>query len=129
MTNEMHRHSPSRSLFLWLGIILATTITVAFATYLMFPMESYFPLYPGIGTTFAPDYSEEGFNQIRVGMNRDEVLAFIGEPLKTAPGVNSEHWYYSEDGGAFGDFAWLYRSVAIHDDGTVVEVGRAIHYD
>lgn len=34
------------------------------------------------GTVFAPGYTEERFNQIKVGMNRGEVTNILNEPLE-----------------------------------------------
>jgi outer membrane protein assembly factor BamE (lipoprotein component of BamABCDE complex) len=120
----------SRHKIMGLGIFLTFSLAGLLVLYLMFPMETYFPLYPAIGTTFSPDYSENGFNQIRMGMNRAEVQALIGDPLKIAPMINhGEQWYYSQDGGNFGDFAWLFRAINFNQHGTVTGIERAVFYD
>lgn len=120
----------SRHLPMGVGILLTFSLAGVLVLYLMFPMETYFPLYPAIGTTFAPEYSENGFNQIRIGMNRAEVQTLIGDPLDIAPMINNgEQWSYSQDGGNFGDFAWLFRAITFNQHGTVTGIERAIFYD
>lgn len=124
------RWQPSRfhTIGVALGIVLISM--VAFVHYLIFPGETYFPLYPAIGTTFSEGYSETGFQQVQAGMTRAEVEALIGKPLRVLPVIdNAQQWEYSVDGGPLGDFAWLYRAVSINAEGTVIGTHEMVMYD
>ena len=103
--------------------------------------EGYCIVWPSIGTAFAADYSERGFDRIKPGMTQVEVLQLIGQPL--GKGFNSrpspsgwdqwrrgdETWTYSQDSSARGgDWAWLSREVVFRQ-GVVVQTVRWIYYD
>ncbi|AMV38254.1 hypothetical protein [Planctomyces sp. SH-PL62] len=47
-------------------------------------------------TVYAPGYTETGFESIRLGMRRAEVLSRLGPPLKTRPKAGSVVLSYSE---------------------------------
>jgi hypothetical protein len=95
--------------------------------------ETYFAPAPWIGTHVAPDYNEEGFDQIQIGDSKERVLELIGEPLRRAgcdiPECASQTWVYSEDLTCCLDFAWLYRDVSFDAEDQVIGVSREIFYD
>jgi hypothetical protein len=101
--------------------------------------EGYCIIWPSIGTRFAPEYSERGFDAIKPGMTQQQVAALIGQPLgwgyHTAPPGHALKkagdvvWSYSTDtDGRGGDFAWLSREVVLRD-GKVAHTVRWIYYD
>ena len=89
--------------------------------------EGYFFPYPAIDTQFTAGYSEEGFQQIRPGMTKQEVLNLIGPPINS---TTHPHWKYSDDNAfPFWDFAWLVRGVTFDDDGNVTDVTQFVAHD
>ena len=101
--------------------------------------EGYCILFPGIGTRFAPGYSERGFNAVRPGMSEQEVIALIGKPLSEGSQVAPSGrllakagdivWAYSIDtNGRDGDWAWLSREVVFRN-GRVAHAVKWIYYD
>lgn len=88
-------------------------------------------LWPSIDTVYAPGFSESAFKSIRVGMTRKQVDAIMCRPLYAdtisadgrsyvpasgAPDSGFLRYNYTGDGAcAWGDFAWLDRSVEFRD--------------
>ena len=102
--------------------------------------EFYFPPNPAIDTTFAPNYTEVAFKEVRRGMSRADVERLLGKPLQVFevtgslyPGLGPgavEGFTYSQDGAcSWGDFAWLGRYVYFDAGGRVTETTQVIHYD
>jgi hypothetical protein len=93
-------------------------------------IEGYFPLYPAIDTVFAPDYSEEGFQQIKIGDNVGRVLELVGPPYGGCCPSTRSTWEYSSD-GAFCcfDFAWLDRRLNFNGEGLVSEIISEVEHD
>ncbi len=131
--NQSHR--PRRwfrrlLLLLFIGI---PALYGLFVLVLFLLAETYFAPAPWIGTHFAPDYTEEGFDQIQYGDTKERVLDLIGEPLyhdkcgyrECEPQV----WVYSEDLSCCVDFAWLYRDIGFDEVGKVRFITRTIYYD
>jgi hypothetical protein len=84
--------------------------------------ENYFPLFPGIDTIYLPQFSEDKFKLISIGMSRKEVLELLGEPSykNTYPPFDflpkgysytetNLTWGYGTDGRCRGwcDLAWV----------------------
>jgi len=86
----------------------------------------------GYGTVFSPQFSESGFNRLRVGMSEEDVEAIMGPPLKkvnwsgaTYPVAGGdENWMYSEpcDSGSY------WRRWVVFGNGKVVAIVQ-IWYD
>ena len=94
---------------------------------LVFFTEGYFFPYPAIDTKFAPQYSEAQFEQIRLGMTKEEILTRLGPPLNNP---DDPSWVYSEDNAfPFWDFAWLVRSIQFNANGRVSQKNAFIAYD
>ena len=104
--------------------------------------EGYCIVWPSIGTRFAPGYSARGFERVRPGMTKTEVMRLIGPGFRQgirwrrAPGWDQaewqpgdESWSYSSDSSALGgDWAWLHREVVFRD-GVVARKVRWVFYD
>lgn len=89
--------------------------------------EGYFFPYPAIDTRFAPGYSEQAFQQIQIGMTKEEVLQRLGPPLNN---VGDFVWIYAEDNAfAVWDFAWLMREIAFDEHGRVKAKRAEVAYD
>jgi outer membrane protein assembly factor BamE (lipoprotein component of BamABCDE complex) len=104
------------------------SLVLAALLYVTMGGESYFFLYPSIDTRFAPGYSEGGFERVKVGMTKAEVLSLLGPPFD--PGtVGQSSWHYTQDGKCFwADWAWLDRTVVFRDERVVEKIAR-IYYD
>lgn len=97
-------------------------------------------LYPYIDTHFAKNYSPEKFKKIKFGMNLNDVLNLIGEPINKRDGeiFDSNIVYdYTADGKAmeieknnfYYDFAWYRSSVGFDSEGIVVYINKGWSYD
>jgi hypothetical protein len=129
--NTVHHWRRGRRLLRVTLIGFLVVFIVWLVTGLVF-LEGYFPLAPGLGTHFAPDYSEAAFDQIQIGDSKERVLELIGEPLERCDmgRTKDQFWCYSTDGGfLLLDFAWLYRAVYFDAEGRVIELVRDIFYD
>ncbi len=84
--------------------------------------ESPFPLYPFIDTIFAKDFSWEGYNAIKTGINKSDVKSLLGEPVgKFTPWTMEPHktcWMYSTDGKLwpYADFSWFQVLVCFNNE-------------
>lgn len=89
-------------------------------------IESYFTFFPLLDTTRSPEFTLEGFNQIRPGMTRDQVRALIGDPVENAGQYHRPCEGQTGDGAAppLLDFAWLNASVCYDETGHVTETER-----
>jgi hypothetical protein len=129
--NPVHRWRLLRRI-LFAAIIGFIAVMVVWIALGFLLMESYFPLAPGLGTDFAPGYTEAGFDQIEIGDSKERVLELIGAPLERCDMGRSKErfWCYSTDKryGVF-DLAWLYRAVTFDAEGRVTRLYRDIYYD
>lgn len=57
-------------------------------------------------TIYAPHYSDEAFNKVRVGQHRQKILALLGEPLERGQYQDdgTEYWYYSRHGPRYDNY-------------------------
>ena len=98
-----------------------------------FPLsEGYNPVKPAAYTKFSPNYSEENFNKITVGMDSTEVFKLMGEPLGKLPNHApvKRLWYFSVDPRNHRlDFAWLKRAVLFGPNGKVREIQKSVVYE
>ena len=101
--------------------------------------EVVLPFLAGYDTVYASGYSEQGFDAVKVGMSRAEVLAILGLPIRieaTSEGFVVEKW---QDAAAAPDHpvegidGWIYeyagpsprndshyiRRIVLHGDMTV----------
>jgi outer membrane protein assembly factor BamE (lipoprotein component of BamABCDE complex) len=98
---------------------------------------------PYVDTHFAPDYSPEKFDKIKIGMTLYEVDSIIGEPFYSHPDYDDStkiRYYYTSDGlllskmrkqgkRYYYDCAW-YRSIITFDtNNIVVEIDKGWSYD
>jgi hypothetical protein len=94
--------------------------------------EGYNPIKPDIDTRFGPNYSEDNFNKITVGMDTTEVLKLIGPPLEKLPTYApfKPMWAYSGDGKCkWQNFGWLARGIVVGPNGKVKEIKKSVRYD
>lgn len=114
-------------IFLLIPLTLTVLSCGLFILLFAFGPEGYFFPYPAIDTRFAPGYSEQAFQQIQVGMTKEEVWKRLGPPLN---GVDEPVWIYSEDNAfAFWDFAWLVREIYFDEHGRVDRKESGVAYD
>lgn len=110
--------------------ILVTMLSISLITFSLLVLlrpEGYFYLYPSIDTRYAPEYDEEAFQTIQMGMSKKEVLERLGPPLNA---IEDQGWVYSEDNAfPYWDFAWLVRAVNFDSDGRVIVVSVGVNYD
>ena len=74
-------------------------------------------------TTYAPQYSEKGFDSVRIGMPKEEVLRLLGQPLLNQK-IGSEVVLRYSSGPT--DSSYFFRIVALDASGVVVE--KDAHY-
>jgi hypothetical protein len=103
-------------------------------------IEGYYRPNPWIDTQTSSEYSEEKFNQIKIGMTKAEVIDILDKPWsvdwkKGGTKWNTKDsldkvWNFTGDGKFDkGDFAWIGRALYFTDSGEVVEIYRNVHYD
>lgn len=97
-----------------IGVFLILIVSVVIG---VLPPESHFLPNPYIDTVFAENFTWEKYNEIRVGMNPEEVKNLIGEPIgKIGTDTETECWQYSTDGKAsWWDFSFYQVSVCFKD--------------
>ena len=93
-------------------------------------LELYFYPWPEIDTKFGDGYSEENFNQIKIGMLKSQVISKLGAPIEIVTAADGKiSLWYSQDGNcSWGDFAWLGRTVIVQDD-KVIDITKQVFYD
>ncbi len=115
-------------------LIIVPTIYISFMIGGVCLMEGYNIFNPYIDTEFAPNYSPEKFEMIKVGMDSTEVKKIIGEPLFRSNG----DYYYTQDGFLrksskkefmINDFAWSVLTVGFDSKGKVVVKRKEWGYD
>jgi hypothetical protein len=108
-----------------LAIALAI-LSVPIAAYLYCYSESVFVFDPFIDTRLPQGFSVEQFEQIKLGMTKQQVLRLVPEP----PSIYQSVWHYGNDGAApFGDFAWFGFEVEFDQTDHVVRATRHTFYD
>jgi outer membrane protein assembly factor BamE (lipoprotein component of BamABCDE complex) len=105
--------------------------------------ENIHPIDPYIDTCFAPDYSPEKFNDIKIGMTLDEVELIIGKPLYSYYVYDDStkiNYDYTCDGKLLSkaqqkgkrnyyDCAWYRSSIIIDMHNIVIEIDKGWSYD
>jgi hypothetical protein len=83
-----------------------------------------------IDTQVSSKYSEENFDKIQPGMQAQETINLLGNPLWKQPKPDStEEWSFTMDGKcSWGDFAWMGRTVWV-SNGVVFAKEKRIYYD
>ncbi|MCL2327169.1 MAG: hypothetical protein FWC39_01515 [Bacteroidetes bacterium] len=104
---------------------------------------------PYIDTQFAPDYTPEKFEGIKMGMTINEVETIVGKPFHTnnppvfyhiADDSTKIEYVYTGDGKLlhkmqeqgkryYYDCAWYYSSVVVDTNNIVVEINKVWCYD
>lgn len=80
-------------------------------------------------TTYSPGFSEESFAEIMPGMDRQQVIALLGEPItkeKYMNGIPKEVWRYTS---GTRDRNYWFRTVVFDQQGKVARVGRKYFVD
>ncbi|NEP01630.1 MAG: hypothetical protein F6K58_23835 [Symploca sp. SIO2E9] len=89
-------------------------------------VECYYRPNPLIDTVLPPDFSEEKFFSIKPGMDRNQVIALLGQPEYPA----QNHLSYGHDGGSdWWDFAWIDYYINIDNNDKVIVAERRIAHD
>lgn len=105
-------------------------------------IEGKHPLDPYIDTEFAPKFTPKKFDEIQLGMTKEEVIHWIGFPLwSKAQNIDElkemDEFHYTNDGNFkkrdhkiifVGDFAW-YRSYIYFEYGKVSKIDKGWSYD
>ena len=77
---------------------------------------------------WAPNFSEENFSKVKIGISSDEVLALMGKPLYTSENcVDGCFWHYTKQDSGTSDYdqRWV-----IFDSGyKVVEIRKSFFID
>lgn len=127
-----------KSISLGLGSFLVTLLFLAGGFSLS---EGYNLLNPYADTEFAPAYSPEKFQQVKIGMKMAEVKNLTGEPLNasydTARGLiyhsyTRDGWIRRQPGLSLSlcsDLAWYGSSVEYGQDSIAVKVYSGWYYD
>jgi outer membrane protein assembly factor BamE (lipoprotein component of BamABCDE complex) len=117
------------------AILLFASVLYAFFTGASLSIEGKNIFSPYIDTQFAPQYSPEKFELIKIGQTIEEVEEILGQPLnKYRDSSNIAEYWYTNDGKLYsskksGDFAW-YRSVIYFDnEGKVINIDKGWNYD
>lgn len=96
-------------------------------------MEGKHMVEPYIDTYFAENYSPEKFDQIELGMTKEEVIEIIGAPLWTGSGYFDSlttNYHYTGDGKLSNDdFAWYRSTVGFDTTERVVYLDKGWSYD
>jgi outer membrane protein assembly factor BamE (lipoprotein component of BamABCDE complex) len=93
-------------------------------------VEGYNPAYPDIDTKSTPQFDEEKFQQIKVGMDTTEVISMIGQPLGREGRSLIKRWFYTADGKCkWSDFAWQARALVIDQNGKVKLIQQSTRYE
>lgn len=111
-------------------LLSACALSIIYAVWAYSRLESYCFFYPAIDTEFAPDFSEQAFDQVVIDMGSNEVQSLLGKPLSITINQDGvETWWFTADGKCkWGDFAWLGRSVNLSNN-IVISTERRIYYD
>lgn len=102
-------------------------LTVALFLIGQFPLiEGKYFLDKYIDTRFAKDYKPEKFEQVKVGMEIDDVFNLVGQPLYTYNFGSNTKYQYTGDGklGNDGDFAWYLSTVEVNFENIVVNIEK-----
>jgi SmpA / OmlA family len=81
------------------------------------------------GTIWAPNFSEENFDKLKIGMTDKEVLLLMGKPLNALEEtcVNSCFWFYTKQDSGTSDFDQ--RWVVFNRDKRVSEIRKSFFID
>jgi len=117
-------------------LIFTSTIFINFKFGGLSLFQGYNIFDPYIDTEFAPDYTPEKFEKIKIGQSKQDVIKTIGVPLF----YNYEdcEYDYTNDGFlekkssknfSINDFAWYESKVIFGKDEKVVEIHKGWKYD
>lgn len=80
------------------------------------------------GTIWAPGFSEEKFNRIKLGMNSNDVLNLLGRPLRGIEGCEKScFWIYTMQDSPTSDFDQ--RWVIFDHNNKVTEIRKSFYID
>lgn len=88
---------------------------------------SYNFINPGLSTFFSENYSEANFDDIEVGMRKNEVVESLGEPLITND--DDDYWHYGyrrEKSWVSNFFSSVERSIEFDETGKVERINKNI---
>jgi len=126
-----------------ISVLLLSFFTVILFFIGTFPLiEGKFFLNKFIDTRFAKDYNPEKFDQVQVGMDINEAISLVGEPLRIHKVNSNVNLYiYTYDGkfrselkdksyypiffkSIYSDFAWYYSQFYVCSKGTVKSIDK-----
>jgi hypothetical protein len=104
-------------------LLLAAPVWIYFQCF----TENVFVFKPLIDTQLPEGFTQEGFNSIRPGMSKREVLNYIPAPEK---GLKESSWSYGNDGAAaWGDYAWFQFQIAFDKRDRVIQTSQQKFHD
>lgn len=118
------------------SVLLFSSIFMTFMMGAILTSEGINVFSPYIDTQFAPQYSPEKFELIKVGQSIKDVEAIVGKPLrKTMDSTvqETQYWYTMDSKLHFnkksGDFAWYVSIVYFDSDRYVKNIVKQWAYD
>lgn len=76
-------------------VLLSFVLLIALFLY---HVESIWTFNPEIDTAFTPNFNKDKYQQVKVGMTKDEVLSLLGEPFESHLYASSTHNHCLDDG-------------------------------
>ncbi len=112
---------------------LAILFTLLLPIIAFFLIESYFAPFPLIDTFHSPEFTLEKFDQVKVGMSKNQVRALIGTPPSEIyiPEENPNNCENQTNDGAskYWDFAWYHAEVCFDEQNNVNSTNGFWQYD
>ncbi len=108
------------------AIKLVLVLSFLIFVYSIIPREQYLWLNPLICTKLANDMIPETFYKVKIGMDKDSVKKFTGNPLKTDYWVENSDTLFSdkysiEEGNGW---AWIEYATYYYTDGEIVNIAN-----
>ena len=118
------------------SVLLFSSVFITFMMGAVLGVEGMNIFSPYIDTEFAPRYSPEKFDLIKLGQSVEEVETVLGKPLNHhIDSLNHKFEYdYTNDGKLrstkkSGDFAWYRSAIYFDEAGRVVEIDKGWSFD
>lgn len=89
--------------------------------------ECYYRSEPLIETRLPEQFSEEKFNSIQPGMEKEWVVQRLGLPNSHTDNLSLS--YGTEGGAAWWDFAWVHYVIRLDKEGKVISKTRTVYHN
>ncbi len=124
-----------------IGIVFLIVVLFGFGQMPLIEGKHFFNKY--IDTEFAENYTPEKFEQIKTGMQLEDIIGLIGKPLQKKKNHKDGtyiKYYYTSDGkllhdakkkgrSDYGDFAWYRSAITLNSENIVVAIDKGWSYD